>query len=182
MGTPDPGFRPIQLIHLGSPPDLFKLVQNVAHTSTGKWAVGLPLKALLLRVKFLSFIWNITNYSFLMVCVKLRTNFFREVHIVSIKKAHLVDLAISKFLKLLSKIILKTKMHSSRMRTDPLLTVYPCCRWGGRGCIHAAAKVHLGGCIHAAAGAVDAPSPPCEQNDTCLWKHYLPRFATLCGR
>ena len=26
------------------------------------------------------------------------------------------------------------------------------------------------------------PPPPCEQNDTCLWKHYLPSFTTLCRR
>ena len=32
------------------------------------------------------------------------------------------------------------------------------------------------GCI------LDAPSPPCEQNDTYMWKHYLCCFATQCIR
>ena len=56
------------------------------------------------------------------------------------------------------------------MRTDRLLTVclllqqgmHPCCSRG---------ECNL-----------DALSPPQEQNDTRLWKHYLRRFATQCGR
>ena len=87
--------------------------------------------------------------------------------------------------------VLKTRMHSSRMHTDCSSSHLGV---GGAsvGCIHATVGVHLrgasmlqqGGCIQRGVhpgGASWMHSSPCKQNDTCLWKHYLPRFATLCS-
>ena len=62
-------------------------------------------------------------------------------------------------------------MHSSRIRIDRLLTVCLLVGDACRGCIHLGVHpggwVHLGGCIQGGC-SLDAPPPPCEQNDTCL--------------
>ena len=78
------------------------------------------------------------------------------------------------FLKLptsLSKF--KTRMHSSRM-----CTVHCSGCWGRRGCC-LPEGVLPGGCLPGGVSALGVcPSawwdtPPCEQNDRCLWKHNL---------
>ena len=66
-----------------------------------------------------------------------------------------------------------TRLHSSRMRTARALTVSPRCSARGGVC---SGGVSAPGGVSALGGGIPActeADPPCEQNHTRLWKHYL---------
>ena len=76
-------------------------------------------------------------------------------------------------------IVISTRIHSSKMRTARSSTVRR-----GRGTIQGGVRCFPGGrrCYdRKGSDTITPPSPPCGQNDRCLWKYYLAPYI-VCGR